>query len=231
MPWSLSPTPPLAFLETLRPVDLILSAPVSIPKDLLPRLLEASRQALSKKGTLVLLLPPPQGRAVMIQAERIGWEGYELIAPLNPAQAVPTLGRPPSTHAVVVVLPKTLLLSVFHPLVVDPAGRVHVKGSHLPIGWHTLGTVLPPPYYSEETLALQRSTTYPMPPIPTLEVLVQMYSNPGSWVADPLAEGGAVGVAALLQGRSFVGAESDLRRFQAARKLLSQAAPEGESRG
>jgi site-specific DNA-methyltransferase (adenine-specific) len=64
-------------------------------------------------------------------------------------------------------------------------------------------------------------------PLALMELLVRLFSNPGELIADPFAGSGTTGVAAIRQGRRFLGWELDpayaaiaRKRIQAAREQL-----------
>jgi len=58
-------------------------------------------------------------------------------------------------------------------------------------------------------------------PVGLLRWLIKQYSNPGDWVLDHVMGSGATGVAALLEGRNFIGIERDPAIFSEAVDWLS----------
>jgi site-specific DNA-methyltransferase (adenine-specific) len=59
-------------------------------------------------------------------------------------------------------------------------------------------------------------------PLDLMRHLVRTYSNPGDTVMDCCMGSGTTGVAAILEGRQFIGFELDAEYFQAASKRLAQ---------
>lgn len=64
-------------------------------------------------------------------------------------------------------------------------------------------------------------------PLPLLEALVRDFSNPGELILDPFAGSGTTGVAALRNGRRFIGWEQDAAYHAAATKRLDGTREQG----
>lgn len=60
-------------------------------------------------------------------------------------------------------------------------------------------------------------------PVDLMEELIKLHSNPGDTVLDSFAGSGSVGVAALLTGRSFIGAELNEEYFSQAQQRMLDA--------
>lgn len=60
-------------------------------------------------------------------------------------------------------------------------------------------------------------------PVALMELLIQMYTNPGETVLDFCMGSGTTGVACKRQGRSFIGLEKDAEFFELAQKRISEA--------
>lgn len=61
-------------------------------------------------------------------------------------------------------------------------------------------------------------------PVALYSYLIRTYTNPGDTVLDFCCGSGTTGVAALKEGRNFVGVELDAHYFQVAQKRISEAA-------
>jgi len=57
-------------------------------------------------------------------------------------------------------------------------------------------------------------------PVPMMEKLVLMYTNPGDLVFDPFCGSGTVGVACKLHGRRYIGVEKDIGYFELAQSRM-----------
>ena len=64
-------------------------------------------------------------------------------------------------------------------------------------------------------------------PLPLLRALVSDFTNYGESVCDPFMGSGTTGVAAVEQGRSFVGIEQDAERFDVACRRIEDAQRQG----
>lgn len=64
-------------------------------------------------------------------------------------------------------------------------------------------------------------------PLKVLEHIIRLASNPGDMVLDPFMGVGSTGVAALRQGRGFVGMEIDQSYFDAAKTRLDSRTLQG----
>ena len=63
----------------------------------------------------------------------------------------------------------------------------------------------------------QKDTLVPtQKPVDLLRYLIRTYSNPGEVVLDPTMGSGSTGVAALEEGREFVGFEFDAEHYELA---------------
>jgi len=60
-------------------------------------------------------------------------------------------------------------------------------------------------------------------PVDLMRYLVRTYSNPGDTVLDNTMGSGTTGVAALLEGRKFIGMESDPKYFEIAKQRIEEA--------
>lgn len=61
-------------------------------------------------------------------------------------------------------------------------------------------------------------------PIPLMSDLVGLFSNPGDTILDPFCGSGSTGVAAVQQGRNFIGIERDPAYAAIARRRIGEAA-------
>jgi site-specific DNA-methyltransferase (adenine-specific) len=60
-------------------------------------------------------------------------------------------------------------------------------------------------------------------PVPLMEELVSLYSQPGQTILDPYMGGGTTGVACVRTGRSFIGIEIDPKWFDLACRRIEEA--------
>lgn len=63
-------------------------------------------------------------------------------------------------------------------------------------------------------------------PLPLLKELVGLFSERGELILDPFMGSGTTGVAAILQGRRFIGCEIDQHYTEVARKRIARTQPE-----
>lgn len=203
-------------LEKIRDVDLCLSlGPLPHTREDViwwQRVLTLLRPRLQPTGNAVFVLTPSQAHRLRKAADMVGWEYYELICPSGALEGQRPPGRPVYTHWVVIVLPHTFGLSIYQPL--PP------RAGASPL-WRQGGSILP-----EEAPRDWEYSVFALSPGPTLnqlEALIQMYAPKPAIIADPFARLGAVGVAAMLQGRYYLGAEEDPRWAERANQILHWA--------
>lgn len=173
------------------------------------RLLKLLRPRLKPTGSAVFVLTPSQAHRLRQAADMVAWEYYELICPSSMLEGHQSPGRPIYTHWVVIVLPHTFGVSYYRPLPSRARG--------MPLWWCG-GSILP-----EEAPRDWEYSVFALSPGPTLnqlEALIQMYSPKPAVIADPFARLGAVGVAAILQGRYYIGVENDARWVEKANQIL-----------
>lgn len=61
-------------------------------------------------------------------------------------------------------------------------------------------------------------------PVPLIEKLIEMSTDPGDWVVDPFSGSGSTSVAAQRMGRNSIGIEKDAQYIEPSRARLSQGA-------
>jgi site-specific DNA-methyltransferase (adenine-specific) len=84
---------------------------------------------------------------------------------------------------------------------------------------------IPPPRQEEKRFGKHPTQK----PIKLLERIVVASSNPGDIILDPFMGSGTTGVAAMRNGRSFIGIEKDKGYFEVARKRVSEILEKSET--
>ena len=59
-------------------------------------------------------------------------------------------------------------------------------------------------------------------PLPLMEELVRLFTDPGELILDPFAGSGTTGVAAVRHGRRFIGWELDAKYYEVARRRIGE---------
>lgn len=79
--------------------------------------------------------------------------------------------------------------------------------------------------YNKNTIGAVHPT---QKPLPLMRQLVHLFSNDGQLVCDPFMGSGTTGVAAVMEGRSFVGIEANPEHFANACKRIEDAQRQGD---
>ena len=75
-------------------------------------------------------------------------------------------------------------------------------------------------------VSLDEAIDHPSPkPLAAMRLLIKHYTKPGQTVLDPFMGSGSTGVAAIMEGRNFIGIELDARYYRIAERRIANAQP------
>lgn len=197
-----------------------------------PRLLQEVGRVLGA-GVVLAFAAHPYALDLLLVAREAGWSYYELIwakpRPTNPFNAN---RRPLVAHENVFVLyrgphlyqPQLRPGTPYRLRRRTPAGRHYGRGT--PHVAENPGTRHPTSVFHTDVGEAGEPRLHPtQKPLSFLLWAVHSYTEPGDLVVDPYAGSGVSGVAALMTGRRWVGAEAHPEYRERARRWLAGAIP------
>ena len=189
------------------------------------------KRVIKPRGAVVLFAAQPFTSALVMS--NAGWFRYELIwNKPRPMGFLDANRKPLRVHENLVVFAEGN--TTYNPQMVDGAPYRKVNGSadraihlHGGIGafvHENSGTRFP-----RSVLEFSNSNAGSLhptqKPVELLRYLVRTYTNPGETVLDFCYGSGTTGVAALMEGRHFIGVELDAGYFDIARKRIESVQP------
>jgi site-specific DNA-methyltransferase (adenine-specific) len=202
---------------------------------------EQYERVLKPRGVVVLFGSQPFSAQLIVS--KINWFRYELVWNKNKCGS-PGLAkkRPMKTHENIMVFYKEAG-GTYNPQMEkgepykrqskNPEGYVGRKNDHgygmkPRTEFENTGTRYPKSILNiSRDFSAQQQVHPTQKPVPLMEWLVRTYSNEGEVVMDNCMGSGSTGVAAVNEGRSFIGMEMDESYFELAKSRIEGANPLG----